>query len=55
VAGQPLRIDAALVGQCAEVFFGALCANGYNLNVREDSVAKDRSPKKETKKPKKQK
>ncbi len=27
----------------------------YNLNVREDSVAKDKSPKKETKKPKKNK
>jgi len=27
----------------------------YNLTVREDLVAKDRSPKKETKKPKKKK
>jgi hypothetical protein len=28
---------------------------GYNLNIREDHVAKDRSPKKEVKKPKKKK
>jgi hypothetical protein len=28
---------------------------GYNLNIREDLLAKDRSPKKEVKKPKKKK